>query len=273
MGLAGSVHVVRRRHADASSRCSWSGVSCFVGIGRSCALPAQDAQGAPRRRRWRPRRARSRRSTLDGAGPLIARQVFDTLVAYREGTTRRRSGARHSLDGVARWSHLDVHACATACGSTTAAPLTAAEVAAELRAPALPARRAARRCWPTSAPRYARASSRRCALPMRRRCRSYCVQPYAPLLTVLAHPALGDRADDRPPPTARPDSIGTGPYRIVETPRPVGWRSRRCPATGERRPGPSGIVFLEVGRRRERRGGVRRPGARHLVSRRRRPAG
>src|SRR5688572_33473056 len=68
-------------------------------------------------------------AALDGAGPLIARQVFDTLVAYREGSTdvEPSLATRWSVsrDGLV-WSFVLRDGVRFHDGS----PLTAGEVAA-----------------------------------------------------------------------------------------------------------------------------------------------
>ena len=177
-------------------------------------------------------------ANLDGAGPLIARQVFDTLVAYREGTTdvdpalaTRWAVARDGLT----WTFTLRDGARFHDGS----PVTAAEVAASFQR--IQAREGA--VWPTllrgrpGVVKEVRASDAHSV-------QFVLVQPYAPLLTVLAHPGLGvARTATGADGTTR--FIGSGPYRIVDAaPGRVAleavaghWGS---PPRAER------IVFLEV---------------------------
>src|SRR5215470_15530653 len=147
-------------------------------------------------------------ASVDGAGPLIARQVFDTLVAYREGTTDVDPALATrwavSRDGLT-WTFTLRDGVRFHDGS----PVTPAEVAASFQ-------RAQSRdgaVWPAllrgrpgvvKEVRAADAHSVQFIL----------VQPYAPLLTVLAHPGFGiarsGGASD-----GRAVLVGTGPFRVV----------------------------------------------------------
>src|SRR5213078_50098 len=128
-------------------------------------------------------------AALEGTIPLIARQVFDTLVAYRDGTTdvepalaTRWSVSRDGLtwsftlrDGV--WFH-------------DGTPLTAAEVAVSFTRQFRPEGAGTAVVWPAlfrgtpGVVRDVRAADTRTVQIL-------LVQPYAPLVTVLAHPGLG----------------------------------------------------------------------------------
>ena len=145
---------------------------------------------------------------LDGALPLVARQVFDTLVAYREGTTdvEPALATRWSVsrDGLV-WSFTLRDGVKFHDG----APLTARDVAASferlMRAEAgVPTAWAALFRGVPGVVKDVRA-------PDARTVQLALVQPYAPLLTALAHPALGIARGSDP---AR--LIGTGPYRVVD---------------------------------------------------------
>ncbi len=150
-------------------------------------------------------------TALEGAVPLVARQVFDTLVAYREGGTDVEPALATrwtvSRDGLI-WSFTLRDGVKFHDGT----PLTSAEVVAsfdrQLRAEPAPATDA----WAAlfrgrpGVVRDVRASDPRTV-------QIVLVQPYAPLLTVLAHPALGIVRGL----TAEGERlIGTGPYRVVD---------------------------------------------------------
>jgi peptide/nickel transport system substrate-binding protein len=177
-------------------------------------------------------------ASIDGAGPLIARQVFDTLVAYREGTTDVDPSLATrwavSRDGLA-WTFTVRDGARFHDGS----PVTAAEVAASFQR--ILAREGA--VWPTllrgrpGVVKEVRASDAHSV-------QFLLVQPYAPLLTVLAHPGFGiARMFTASDGTTR--FVGSGPYRVVDSaPGRVAleavaghWGS---PPRAER------IVFLEV---------------------------
>lgn len=154
-------------------------------------------------------------SALDGVVPLIARQVFDTLVAYAPASTdvEPALATRWSVsrDGLT-WSFTLRDTARFHDGT----PLTAADVVASLAralapeggAPAVrPAWAALLRGVPGVLKEVRAADARTVQIVV--------AQPYAPLLTVLAHPALsivkaGTSAD------GVPRLLGTGPYRVAE---------------------------------------------------------
>ncbi|HUF91020.1 MAG TPA: ABC transporter substrate-binding protein [Candidatus Limnocylindria bacterium] len=152
-------------------------------------------------------------AALDGAGALISRQVFDTLVAYREGSTDVEPALAVrwtvSRDGLV-WSFVLRDGVRFHDGS----PLTAGEAAAsferQIQAPVAapsPVWAALLRGNP-GVIREVRASDARTL-------HIVLVQPYAPLLTNLAHPGLSiARAVTAPDGTVR--LVGTGPYRVVD---------------------------------------------------------
>ncbi len=179
-------------------------------------------------------------AALEGAVPLVARQVFDTLVAYREGTTDIEPALATrwhvSRDGLV-WSfslreNVKFH---DGTGLTSAEVVASFERQLRADAPAAPDAWAALFRGRPGVVREVRA-------PDQRTVQIVLAQPYAPLLTVLAHPALA---------IARGSSAeggrftGTGPYRVVDAssgrlalePVPGHWAG---PQKAER------IVFLDV---------------------------
>jgi peptide/nickel transport system substrate-binding protein len=150
-------------------------------------------------------------AALDGATPLIARQVFDTLVAYREGSTEidpalaTRWAA--SRDGLV-WTFSLREGVRFHDGS----PVTASEVAASFQRQLAPD--AAGPAWAALLRGRPGVVKEVRALDART-VQFFLSQPYAPLLTVLAHPGLAvARAGTGPDGSAR--MIGSGPYRVVD---------------------------------------------------------
>src|SRR5438093_8391393 len=152
-------------------------------------------------------------AALEGATPLIARQVFDTLVAWREGTTdiepalaTRWSASREGLV----WSFTLREGVKFHDGS----PLTSLEVAASFERQLRTDVQAAGRAWPALL-RGTPGVVKEVRAPNARTIEIVLVQPYAALLTVLAHPGLGIAK-----PSAAADGagrlVGTGPYRVVD---------------------------------------------------------
>ncbi len=148
---------------------------------------------------------------LEGAVPLIARQVFDTLVAYREGSTDVEPALATrwtvSRDGLV-WSFTLRDNVRFHDGT----PLTSAEVAASferqlrLGSPPAPDPWAALFRGRPGIVREVRA-------PDPKTVQIVLLQPYAPLLTVLAHPVL---AVARASTAENGLFTGTGPYRVVD---------------------------------------------------------
>jgi peptide/nickel transport system substrate-binding protein len=182
-------------------------------------------------------------AAVEGATPLIARHVFDTLVAYREGSTDIEPALATrwavSKDGLT-WTFWLREGVRFADG----APLTAAEVVASfgrgLKADpaAPPAGWAAFLRGVPGVIKEARASDARTV-------NIVLIQPYAPLLTVLAHPALAvARAASQPDGSTR--LIGTGPYRVVDA-SPGRMALEAVPGHWAGAPRSERIVFLEVG--------------------------
>ena len=180
---------------------------------------------------------------VEGAIPLIGRQVFDTLVAYREGSTdiepalaTRWSASREGLV----WSFSLREGVRFSDGT----PLTAADVVAgfsrlmrpEPGAAPSPAWSALLRGVPGVVKDVRVADPRTVEIILN--------QPYAPLLTALAHPALS---------VARPivaadgshRLIGTGPYRMVDI-SPGRIALEVVPSHWRGAPRTERVVFLEV---------------------------
>ena len=150
-------------------------------------------------------------SALEGATPLIVRQVFDTLVAYRERSTDVEPALATrwtaSRDGLV-WSftlrdNVKFH---------DGTPLTSAEVVASFDRQLRAAASAAPTAW-SALFRGTPGVVRELRAPDPRTVQIVLVQPYAPLLTALAHPAL---AVARASPGADGRLVGTGPYRVVD---------------------------------------------------------
>ena len=153
---------------------------------------------------------------LAGPGPFLARQLFDTLVAYAPSSTdiQPALATRWSVsrDGLT-WSFALREGVRFHDGS----PLTAAEVVASF-ARQLSAERSAstagRPVWSAlfrglpGVVKEVRASDARTV-------QFVLVQPYAVLLTALAHPGFGvvKLASDA---DGAPRLVGTGPYRVAE---------------------------------------------------------
>jgi peptide/nickel transport system substrate-binding protein len=179
-------------------------------------------------------------AALEGATPLIARQVFDTLVAYREGSTEIEPALATrwavSRDGLV-WTFV----LREGVRFHDNTPVSASEVAASFqRQLAADATGAA---WPAllggrpGVIKQVRASDARTV-------QFVLTQPYAPLLTVLAHPGLSvARATTGSDGTVR--LIGSGPYRIVDA-APGRIAVEAVPGYWGGPPRMERIVFLEV---------------------------
>jgi peptide/nickel transport system substrate-binding protein len=150
-------------------------------------------------------------TALEGATPLIARQVFDTLVAYREGSTDIEP-ALATRWAVARDGLVWTFTLRDGVRFHDGSLVTASEVAASFQRQVVP---------DTAGPAWAALLRGRPGVIKEvraldvRTVQFTLVQPYAPLLTVLAHPALAVvRASAGSDGTNR--LIGSGPYRVVD---------------------------------------------------------
>jgi peptide/nickel transport system substrate-binding protein len=152
-------------------------------------------------------------AALEGASPLIARQVFDTLVGWREVSTEVEPALATrwnvSRDGLV-WSFTIREGVKFHDGS----PLTAVEVAASFERQLKPDAQGANRVWPMLL-RGAPGIVKEVRAPNARTVDIVLVQPYAPLITVLAHPGLAIAKISTGPEGAG-RLIGTGPFRVVD---------------------------------------------------------
>jgi peptide/nickel transport system substrate-binding protein len=152
-------------------------------------------------------------ASLDGAGPLISRQVYDTLVAYREGSTDIEPALATrwtvSRDGLV-WSFVLREGVRFHDGT----PLTAFDAIASFDRQIKPAVAAPSPVW-TALLRGIPGIVREVRASDPHTVHVVLVQPYAPLLTILAHPGLSiTRAVTGADGAVR--LIGTGPYRVVD---------------------------------------------------------
>jgi peptide/nickel transport system substrate-binding protein len=181
-------------------------------------------------------------AALEGAMPLISRQVFDTLVAYREGSTEVEPALATrwavSRDGLT-WSFTLRNGVTFHDG----APVTAAEVASSL-ARHLKADSAAPA--PAWAPllRGVPGVIKEVRAADRNTVNIVLVQPYAALLTVLAHPAMSITRLG-PPVDGVTRLVGTGPYRVVDA-SPGRMALERTGTHWAGAPRTDRIVFLDV---------------------------
>ncbi len=149
---------------------------------------------------------------VDGTGPLIARHVFDTLVAFRDRTTDVEPALatrwKVSRDGLV-WTFTLREDARFHDG----APLTAADVVASFERHLRSEGTARSPVWATLL-RGVPGVVKEIRAGEGRTVHFVLVQPYAPLLTVLAHPGFGVvRTVTHPD---GPRLVGTGPYRIVD---------------------------------------------------------
>ncbi len=181
-------------------------------------------------------------AAVDGTVPLIARHVFDTLVTYREGSTDVEPGLATrwivSRDGLT-WSFTLRDNARFHDGT----PVTATEVALSFGRHLRPDAETPGLAWgallrgtPGVVKDVKAADARTVQIVL--------TQPYAPLLTVLAHPALG--VTRRVTVDGASRLLGSGPYRVVDA--STGRMALETaaghwagPSRAER------LVFLEVG--------------------------
>src|SRR3989441_3610877 len=152
-------------------------------------------------------------SALEGTTPLIARQVFDTLVAWREGSTdidpALATRWNASRDGLV-WSFTLREGVRFHDGS----PLTSLDVAISFERQLRPDVQTAGRAWPALL-RGAPGVMKEVRAPNAGTVEIVLAQPYAALLTVLAHPGLAVAKYSTTADGAG-RFVGTGPYRVVD---------------------------------------------------------
>src|SRR5437667_12441 len=181
-------------------------------------------------------------AALEGTVPLIARQVFDTLVVWREGSTEIDPALATrwtaSRDGLV-WSFTLREGVKFHDGT----PLTSTEVGASFERRLQPETQGAGRAWPALL-RGAPGVVKEFRTPSPRTVQIVLSQPYSPLLTVLAHPGFGvAKLSTAADGTGR--LVGTGPYRIVDA---SGGRLALEAISGHwaGQPRSDRLVFLEV---------------------------
>ncbi len=152
-------------------------------------------------------------TALEGSVPLIARQVFDTLVQYREGSSDVEPGLATSWtvsrDGLS-WTFRLREGVRFHDGT----PLTSRQVAESLDRIVVPNHALAPSPNP-GGPRLLRGSPgviKEIVTPDPRTVQINLVLPYAPLLTVLAHPVFSVAHSG----TGATRWIGTGAYSVSE---------------------------------------------------------
>ena len=182
-------------------------------------------------------------TALDGAVPLIARQVFETLVQYREGSSDVEPGLATSWtvsrDGL-QWTFRIRDGVRFHDGT----PLTARHVAESLDRIIVPAHPLAPSPNPAG-PRLLRGSPgvvKEILTPDQRTVQINLLLPYAPLLTVLAHPVFSVAHSG----TGAMRWIGTGPYSVSEV-SPGRITLDANPSYWAAPPRSARIAFLEAG--------------------------
>ena len=178
-------------------------------------------------------------TALEGATPLISRQVFDTLVNYREGSTEIEPALAIRW-AVSREGLVWTFALREGVRFHDGALLTASEVAASFQRQVTAATPAS--AW--SALQGGRPVIKEVRATDARTVQFVLTQPYAPLLTVLAHPALAvTRVTSGSDGAGR--FVGSGPYRIVDV-APGRIAVEAMPGYWGGPPRMERIVFLEV---------------------------
>jgi peptide/nickel transport system substrate-binding protein len=156
-------------------------------------------------------------TALTGATPLIARLVFDTLVTYRDGSTDIAPGLATrwtvSRDGLT-WSFTLREDVRFHDGT----PLTARATVASLERQTLPGnpREPKPNVVSPALLRGLPGVVKGFAAPDERTIQIVLVQPYAPLVSVLAHPGFGIVHVAVGQNGADAHLVGTGAYRVSE---------------------------------------------------------
>src|SRR5688572_864277 len=181
-------------------------------------------------------------SALEGPVPLIARQVFDTLVTYRVGSTDIDPALATrwavSRDGLT-WSFTVRNGVTFHDGT----PVTAAEVAASFSRQLKVDPAGTQKAW-AGLVRGVPGVIKEVRAADRSTVNIVLVQPYAALLTVLAHPAMSV-ARLGSPAEGMTRLVGSGQYRVVDvTPGRMALEAVSGHWSGA--PRTERIVFLDV---------------------------
>lgn len=153
-------------------------------------------------------------AALSGAVPLVARQVFDTLVTYA-ATSTDIEPALATRWSVSRDGLIWTFTLRDGVKFHDGTPLTPADVAASFARHLGPEGGAAPRAVWSALLRGVPGVVKEVRAVDARTVQFVLVQPYAVLLTVLAHPGFGVVKVTTGPDGA-PRLVGTGPYRIAE---------------------------------------------------------
>ena len=180
---------------------------------------------------------------LDGVPALLARQVFDTLVTYREGTTDVEP-ALATRWAVSRDGRTWTFTLRENARFHDGAPLTAADVVASFQRHLDPQAASSATVWPALL-RGRPGVVKEVRAPTPRTVEFVLLQPYAPLLTVLAHPGFGiarlvSNPDGRPAVL-----VGSGPFRVVDV-TPGRFALEAFSGHWRGTPRAERLVFLEV---------------------------
>ena len=153
-------------------------------------------------------------AALDGVPALLARQVFDTLVTYREGTTDIEP-ALATRWAVSRDGRTWTFTLRDNARFHDGSPLTAAEVVSSFQRHLDAQAASTAVVWPALLRgRPGVVKEVRAAAP--RTVEFVLLQPYAPLLTVLAHPGFGIARSVGSQDGRAAVLLGTGPFRVVD---------------------------------------------------------
>lgn len=153
-------------------------------------------------------------AALEGAGPLIERQIFDTLVAYNPASTDVEPALATrwivSREGLV-WTFILRDNVRFHDGKA----LSAADVVTSLERPLKIGTRPAAAVW-SALLRGAPGVVKDVRAADARTVQVILTQPYAPLLTVLAHPGFGVTRQVGAAADGGARLAGTGPYRLVD---------------------------------------------------------
>lgn len=154
---------------------------------------------------------------IDGPLPFIARQVFETLVQFRNGSSDIEPALATrwvvSRDGLT-WTFTLRNGVQFHDGTQLAAPIVVASFERQM-SPDHPLHPIPNEVWPRLL-RGVPGVVKEIRAPDAKTVQFHLVQPYAPLLTVLAHPGFSVILN-APGEEGTTKWLGTGPYRFGET--------------------------------------------------------